>query len=296
MNFKKTKFFLAVFTTIIMVFSSTVFGVTKQGIVYTALGDSIAYGTGATDLVGYTDLFNEHLNKKLGNEKYFNMSYDGATSEDLLISLNDPFDYFGAQTAIVASEVITISIGGNDLLGPFLEALGGVVYNFYLNPDYTVDFESLLADLSEWENDLTTHYQFNEMLTGLSSELPGLVYNFTSNWVIIINRIRELNPNADIYVNTVFNPLKFSPRLYQFADPAIQGLNVPIHYFAGIFDYKVVDVYSIFEAYGNPNRLVVGDLSTLAFMVDPDYSGPIPLHPTDMGYKLIFNMHKDLMD
>lgn len=290
------KVILAVFMAIIMVFSSTVFGVTKQGVIYTALGDSIAYGTGATDLVGYTDLFNKHLTRKFGEGTYLNMSYNGATSDDLSMALYDLSDSLGVQTAISASEVITISIGGNDLLGPFLVALGEVVLNYYLNPDNTVDFESLLSDLSEWEYDSTTHNQFNEMLMGLSSELSILVYNFTSNWGLIINRIRDLNPNADIYVNTVFNPLKFSPSLYQFADPAIQGLNQPIHLLADLYDYKVVDVYSMFEAFGNPKILAVGDLSTLEFMDDSDYSGPIPLHPTDMGYRFIFNMHKDLLD
>jgi lysophospholipase L1-like esterase len=293
MNYKKTKVLLAVFMAIIMVFSSTVFGVTKQGIIYTALGDSIAYGTGATDLVGYTDLFNAHLTKVFGEGTYLNLSYDGATSKQLLWALYNSTDL---QTAVGASEVITISIGGNDLLGPFLEAFGGVIFLYYMDPDNTVDFESLLSDLAEWELDPTTQPQFNMMLSDLMIEFPNFVYNFATNWGLIISRIRALNPEADIYVNTVFNPLKFSQNLYQFADPAIQGLNVPILFLAGTYDYKVVDVYSRFEEYRNPKKLAVGDLSTFASLMDPDYSGPVPLHPTDMGYSFIFNMHKDLMD
>jgi len=167
---------------------------------------------------------------------------------------------------------------------------------YYMDPDNTVDFESLLSDLAEWELDPTTQPQFNMMLSDLMIEFPNFVYNFATNWGLIISRIRALNPEADIYVNTVFNPLKFSQNLYQFADPAIQGLNVPILFLAGTYDYKVVDVYSRFEEYRNPKKLAVGDLSTFASLMDPDYSGPVPLHPTDMGYSFIFNMHKDLMD
>ena len=297
MCYSKSKVFLAIFMSIIMVLSSTVFAGTKQEITYTALGDSIAFGTGATDFVGYTDLFSEHLTRKFGEVTYINLAEDGEKSEDLLMDLIFSTDL---QNDVAASDVITISIGGNDLLGPFLDAFERVIEWYYTYPDSSVDYESLLSDLAEWEMDPTTHPQFNEMLQVLSENMDNYFSDFATNWGQIIFLIRTLNSEADIYVNTVFNPLKFSPSLYEYVDPAIQGLNWAIYSFADSnnydFDYKVVDVYSKFKAYGNPKKLVVGDLSTLAIMAYPDYNGPIPLHPTDMGYKFIFNMHKDLMD
>lgn len=297
MFFKKFKTFFALMMVIMLLFSITVFAAVKQGVTYTALGDSIAYGTGATDGIGYTDMLNAHLERKFGEGMYINLSADGVNSDDLLAALMTPGDPFGVQAAVYDAAIITISIGGNDLLGPFLEALGQVLLNNYFD-GYIVDFEGFMSDFAEWELDPISQPQFSVMLAGLYVTLPELVGDFTYNWGLIIHQIRLLNPLADIYVNTVFNPLKFSPALYEFADPAIQGLNMSIMGLAPIYGYKVVDVYSEFDTFNNPKRLAVGDLSTMAAMLsDPDnYNGPVPLHPTDMGYRFILNMHKDLMD
>ncbi|MCD4713523.1 MAG: SGNH/GDSL hydrolase family protein [Clostridiales bacterium] len=297
MCYSKSKVFLAIFMSIIMVLSSTAFAGTKQKITYTALGDSIAFGTGATDFVGYTDLFSEHLTRKFGEVTYINLAEDGEKSEDLLMDLIFSTDL---QYDVAASDVITISIGGNDLLGPFLDAFKELIAQNYMIDEFTVNYLKLFSDLAEWEMDPTTHPQFNGMLQGLSENMDNYISDFANNWGQIIFLIRTLNSEADIYVNTVFNPLKFSPNLYEYVDPAIQGLNWAIYSLADSsnydFDYKVVDVYSNFKEYENPNKLIVGDLSSLASYFEQNYSAPVSLHPTDLGYKFILNMHKDLMD
>jgi hypothetical protein len=43
-----------------------------------------------------------------------------------------------------------------------------------------------------------------------------------------------------------------------------------------------VDVYTKFGDYGNPRKLSVWGLA-----------GAVPLHPTDRGYKFIYNLLKD---
>ncbi|MBV1756479.1 MAG: SGNH/GDSL hydrolase family protein [Dethiosulfatibacter sp.] len=298
MFFKKFKTFIALTMVIMLLFSITAFATAKQGITYTALGDSIAYGTGATDGIGYTDMFNAHLERKFGDGMYINLSADGVTSGGLLYALSYPGDPLGVQAAVYGADVITISIGGNDLLGPFQVALNGFIAQFYSIPGGggAINFEAFMSDFAKWEMDQSTQPGFTAMLASLYSDWPDLVQNFAVNWARIIDIIEDLNPDADIYVNTVFNPLKFSPALYEFADQAIQGLNIPIMSLAPVYGYKVVDVYSKFSSYNNPKKLAVGDLSTLAVYKYPGYNGPVPLHPTDMGYKFIFNMHKDLMD
>jgi hypothetical protein len=169
-----------------------------------------------------------------------------------------------------------------------------IIEDFYTK-EGVIDYQSFMSDFTKWEMDPLSQPQFNGMLVNLSAALPELVENFFENWAQIIYIIKVLNPTADIYVNTVFNPLKFSPALYDFADPAIQGLNM---FIMGLAPdrYKVVDVYTKFDTFNNPKKLAVGDLSTFAMYKYPGYNGPVPLHPTDMGYKFIFNMHKDLMD
>jgi lysophospholipase L1-like esterase len=298
MFLKKSKTFIALMMVFMLLFSITAFAAAKQGITYTALGDSIAFGTGATDGVGYTDMFNTHLERKFGPGLYINLSADGVTSDELLAALLYPGDPFNVQSAVSAADIITISIGGNDLLGPFQETLNGFIALNYTIPDGggAINFEAFISDFTEWEMDQSAQPAITAMFAGLYSDWPGLVQNFAMNWTQIIGIIRDLNPTADVYVNTVFNPLKFSPNLYQFADSAIQGLNLPIMGYAPVYGYKVVDVYSRFASYNNPKKLAVGDLSTLALYKYPGFNGPVPLHPTDMGYRFIFNMHKDLMD
>ncbi len=268
----------------------------KQGIVYTALGDSIAYGTGATDQYGYTDMLNEHLTRINGTGQYFNLSADGVTSSMLSTAL---YNSYQVQGAVAAADVITISIGGNDLLGLFLSGFGQLIVDNYSIPvEPFVNFNQLMMDLKGWQaNPYDPEYShFNQLLIDLAGQFPSAVGGFNYNWLEIIGRIIELNPDADIYVNTVYNPFVNIPILHDAIDPFIQALNVAIEDYADDFDYKVVDVYSAFQGYRNPKKLAVGDLSNLVeFIMDPT-TVPVPLHPTDLGYKFIFNMHKDLMD
>ena len=85
--------------------------------------------------------------------------------------------------------------------------------------------------------------------------------------------------------------------LLEWVDPFVQSINAIIMNDTQVqmYDYKVVDVYIAFKDYSNPKKLEVGDLSNLAeFSIDPE-TVPVPLHPTDLGYKFIFNLHKDLL-
>lgn len=286
----------------LMTFTSSVFALDKTGVVYTALGDSIAYGTGGTDGIGYTDLFNDHLVKIYGEGVFLKLAQDGVTSSDLLGALIPQYGLLEIQTAIAQANFITISIGGNDLLNPFMQALGWIVFTYYFDSaTFSVDFQGLLADMEAWQNaPMNPDYAyFGEMLTSLSLyAFPDAITAFASNWVQIIDRIRVLNPSATIYVNTGYNPFVNIPMLQTWVEPFVQAVNAVImnENLVQMYDYEVVDVYTAFKDYKNPKKLAVGDLSNLAeFATDPD-TVPVPLHPTDMGYKFIFNLHKDLLE
>lgn len=81
---------------------------------YAALGDSLAYGTGATGNQGYVDKYKNHL--EADNQTTVNLTnlgVPGWTSTDLLSALKTNATF---RTAVAQSDVITIDIGGNDLL------------------------------------------------------------------------------------------------------------------------------------------------------------------------------------
>lgn len=315
---KRFKVALSILLILIMSIASPAFAApkdkpVKQGIVYTALGDSIAFGTGATGQYGYTDMFNDHLTRTRGAGQYFELSKDGVTSTLLLESL----DNLQVQAAVAAADVITISIGGNDLLGLFLIGFGQLIKdNYSIQYPPFVNIDKLMMDLADWQADPFNldYLHFNQLLIGLDDQFTTAVDGFEDNWPAIIEEVRAINKtsdkNADIYVNTVYNPFINVPILHKAVDEHIQRLNAAIEENAEDNNYKVVDVYQAFEDYYNPQKPELGDLSNLAQFVQPIIvSGqvvsykfdsdtdvvPVPLHPTNRGYKIIFNMLKGSM-
>ena len=85
----------------VLVFSLPLGALAADGaMVYTALGDSIAWGTGAAEDMGYTRLLHEHLERSRGEVEFNLMAEDGVTSEMLLYALSAPGDPEGAQAAV----------------------------------------------------------------------------------------------------------------------------------------------------------------------------------------------------
>jgi lysophospholipase L1-like esterase len=192
------------------------------------------------------------------------LGVSGMTSGGLLGALVYDYTY---QAAVADADVITVSIGGNDLLGPVLGFLA--VNPQYANPAY-------LAILSA-EQRMALAIQVNALLE------PG-VMAFVYNWPTTIGAIRGLNPGASIYVNTLYNPFTRGDGLFEMVDPYVQGINSMIAAGAPGAGYTVVDVYAKFAAYADPSEPLVHGLAS-----------PAALHPTDEGYRVIFNLHKSLM-
>jgi lysophospholipase L1-like esterase len=81
---------------------------------YTAFGDSLAYGSGATNNQGYTDLYKNYLETdNQATVTLYNLGVPGWKSTDLLSALKTNSTF---RQAAAGSDVITIDIGGNDLL------------------------------------------------------------------------------------------------------------------------------------------------------------------------------------
>ncbi|GGI09796.1 SGNH/GDSL hydrolase family protein [Egicoccus halophilus] len=79
---------------------------------YVALGDSLATGAGAT--TSYVEEYAELVRDDTGADvEVTNFAVDGWTSQDLLSSLQDDD---GVQAALADADLVTLDIGGNDLL------------------------------------------------------------------------------------------------------------------------------------------------------------------------------------
>lgn len=267
MKFKKS---IAILFILLFTLSTSVFATTRARITYTALGDSISVGIGATDNAGHVAMLHDHFLRTYGAVDFRDRSTSGQTSRALLTALmTDPF----VAGDVTQADVITISIGGNDFLQPLIQFVAA--YPMYLDP---VFFAAAAAN----------PYAHPELLV-LINELTANAGAFAGNWAGIISTIRGLNSSAVIFVNTLYNPFLGTPGLDAFAAQFLPFINGPILGGAAMFQYRVVDVCGRFGAYQNPRFPAIHrDLSPEKFSV--------LLHPTDRGYLFIFNMHKDLLD
>ncbi len=248
-------------------FQTSVLGCSKdarKSIKFVPLGDSIAYGVGASSTdKNYVGLFSNYLSKKYKSCRTENMTVPGITSSQLLAQLTTPEllipsipedfplkDYAiqvckSTKNAVKTADIITISIGGNNMLEGF-DVVNG-----------KIDFDIVNKGISD----------------------------FAADWPKIIQAIRKLNPDVRILAMTVYNPFRKDDQIYSIADGLISKINAVIT--TGISGskkyYKVVDVYGNFYKYKDVSKLT-------------HFYESYDIHPTDMGYELIYKLHKKAFD
>ncbi|HEX3026813.1 MAG TPA: GDSL-type esterase/lipase family protein [Clostridia bacterium] len=208
MQTKKTKRFLSVFLSMLIV-SSVFFGakadaIKQRAITYTALGDSISTGYKLSNTSkDYVNLFGKYL-----NTVPVNLGKNGLDSAGLLRKLNQDQTVIGQ---IKKSDVITVSMGGNDML---------VIFSS-LNLDLTSPL-SLVNAVSLLQGNT------------LHRKLTGGVESFSKNWPEIVARLKNLAPDANLVVTTLINPyqgivlkvpLLLNFDLGAFSEPYIRQIN-----------------------------------------------------------------------
>jgi lysophospholipase L1-like esterase len=123
-----------------------------KNITYVALGDSIAYGIGATNYYGYTDMYKDDLlsAKKGTKVDYINKAIPGMKTGGFIIQLS--LDW-GLRSSIQKANKITISIGGNNLLE--------CASNNYSAIDTTCAEDGVANFVSHWESIIGTIRNLN---------------------------------------------------------------------------------------------------------------------------------------
>ena len=105
---------------------------------YVALGDSITTGYGLDEAQSFAEQIAEQEGYTLTN-----LAKDGATSSMLLTSLSDS----EVSSAIASADLITITIGGNDLMNA-LYAYLAEEYNNKQNSDTSITAEDVKESLA----------------------------------------------------------------------------------------------------------------------------------------------------
>ena len=225
----------------------------KEAPAYIALGDSLAFGVGASDpaALGYVGVTHNALAR---SDRYagrglevVNLGVPGATSYDLLLpggQLDKAIEEANERREDDTSaddnvEIVTLNIAGNDILG-----LGG-------------EGSPCLAD------PLSRGCQ--EMYQGMLDELEGNVKQ-------VLQRLREAAPRADIIVLDMYSPLSGRGGPADLiAGFALEGLNAATERAVSEADVgaKMARVYPVFR--GHAQELVAAD----------------NLHPNDDGHALM---------
>ncbi len=236
--------------------------------VYVALGDSIADGY---RLAGYTgpgsapaESFPVLLAEATG-ARLIPLAVSGMDTDGLLQAL-DTQTY---RTAVAQADTITLTIGSNDLLLPAIQrltALGQSVSEGNLG--------SLLTDIAG----------VGEILTSQEAqeEYARHVAHFKENWETVIRRIRALNPKAELYVTSFYNPYSmleytlgfFSLHVGSVAQTYLDQMNAWLTESPSAKEYRIADIRDV------STNVCFSPRSLTGFDLDP--------HPDPAGHALIF--------
>lgn len=264
--------------------------VINREVKYVALGDSIAAGFG---LKGFkkekgskppAESYQAIVAKSLRSESV-NQTVSGQKSKGLLKRLLKG----EMDEALDGADYITLSIGSNDLLKPFQDA---IFKELGMKKDNTAD--ALKKVSGQFKNmglkEIIKFIQNVQKSMANNPELNEAIGSFYGNFREIIRLIREKAPNARIYVTNAYNPY--------------YGIVIPIVAFDlssltasyimklnQVFEEKnpeftLVDVYTAFNTRGlTQARLSVTSLSSIN--MDP--------HPNEKGHRLIAELIGEAM-
>ncbi len=158
----------------------------EEGYVYVSLGDSIARGYGLTKVSEerYSAIAAEAWQEKSGKPvQEYNYGIDGLTSMGLLEQLTGD-----TLTGLSEADVVSVSIGANNILGPFTQFL----YDYYLY---------LYADPPQFTAD-----EIGEGFRTFTAEADVGIVQLEEDLPQIVAAIREVNPDCTILFLDLYNP------------------------------------------------------------------------------------------
>ncbi|HIX93632.1 MAG TPA: S-layer homology domain-containing protein [Firmicutes bacterium] len=253
--------------------------------VYLALGDSITTGYRlAEGESGFATLVAEANGYEL-----VNAAVNGATSSDLLQSLEsgeiDPSD----------AELITITIGGNDLLGALFNYLAEKWNEDEAHADEAdITGTELISSLFAGTPDTTVITTLVGYLSGFASseQAAATLELLAQNLTDIVAYIKNENPDVRIVVATQYNPYSYFASAYgmlvkqistiaEMFTANVAVLNEVITESAEPLGYIVADVYTAFE------DAVAARINPCNPSIGADYSIDLDFHPNAAGHAII---------
>lgn len=238
---------------------------------YVALGDSISAGYG---LEGGELSFPEMLERDTGYVLTDFSSNDGVTSEDLLETLNKS----EVIAAVQGADVITITVGGNDLMNALYEyladALGG-----------SMTAEDIRKGLESGDIDTVTLMKLMMELGDFpaSSQASAALTTLGANLSSALAQIKVMNPDVTCIIANQYNPYWHIKEAAAIGivltfETGVLDLNTTLAEVAQTQGVTAVDVYGAFHVSAdNPCNAYFTGLD--------DFS--LDFHPNALGHQLI---------
>lgn len=238
---------------------------------YVALGDSISAGYG---LEGGELSFPEMLERDTGYVLTDFSSNDGVTSEDLLETLNKS----EVIAAVQGADVITITVGGNDLMNALYEYLADA-------PGVSMSAEDIRKGLENGTIGTGTLMKLMMELGDFpaSSQASAALTTLGANLSRALAQIKGMNPDATCIVANQYNPYghinnPFAADIVSTFEEGVQALNTTLAGVAQARGATVVDVHGVFAASSaNPCNAYFTGLNNFS----------LDFHPNALGHQLI---------
>lgn len=237
---------------------------------YVSVGDSIARGFGLEDVANtrYSALIRARFAEEGWSCTEENRGVDGQTSTEL-ISYLDTVD-------LSSADVVTISIGANNVLGPAVDFL----YAYYAYRTYAVGPGGTYTEEEIARASAQAYRQFTERaeegVETLEADIPA-----------ILSAIRAQNETCVVVFLTIYNP-------YAAVDDVMMINGLPID-FAALSGGYTSRLSSVIEAGAKENGYVVADVrgafdgkeARLVAAGASDGMGNRDPHPNALGHRVI---------
>lgn len=236
---------------------------------YVALGDSISAGYGLNGELS----FPKQLEQRTGYVLTDFSSNDGVTSEDLLETLNKSEVIAAVQDA----DVITITVGGNDLMN--------ALYEYLAEASGTMTADEIREGLENGSFDMFALMGLMQQLDGfpISSQASAALTALSTNLSSALEQIKGMNPDATCIVANQYNPYghinnPFAADIVSTFKEGVQALNTTLERVAQAQGATVADVHSAFAASSaNPCNAYFTGLNNFS----------LDFHPNALGHQLI---------
>lgn len=270
----------------VMTMSSTI--AMAQTSTMVALGDSISTGYGLENYVAKPlpmakDSFVNVLSAKIGYTPV-NLAVDGLTSQDLAKGLQAAtLDKTSKEyTALATAGVISITIGGNDLLNVLFQEVGTALGMNVTSPAFKAEVMTKVATAFA-TNDMATLLKINGVLVGLPAKVTPVAATFSANLTQIVTAIKQINPAAVVVLQTIANPYKDIQGISAPLNAGVEAFNAVITKGATAGGYVVADTYTAFAN----SKEVLTNASNPKTLLDP--------HPNKAGHAVIAQLIEPLL-